>query len=795
MTYLPVWRPRQGTHNRTLAASVCAVTPLLLLLGLLPAYASTAVAAGTYENTSPALTLVGGWTTTTSSMDSGGSHSRLAEPGYAQVSFSTSGIKWVARKNANAGLADVYVDGVKKATVDLYSATTTYQQTVYEISGLSETSHTLRVVRTGLRNPSSGGAALLVDAFVAPDIYPPSAPIDLRASAEATGARLNWTPSPDGDLLGYRIYRQGPRDASRVNVTPNPTTATAFADTGLQPGTTYAYQVAAVDTFRNESPLTPAVSVTMPISAQGAGTYQSTSEAVTLVGPWSTIASTVDSGGSHSRLSAPGYAEFSFATSGVKVLGRKNANAGLADIYVDGVKKATVDLYAPTTTYQHTLYEVAGLPETNHTVRVVRTGKRNPASGGYNIMIDAFVAPDIHPPNPPLNVKASPDRTGARLTWTPSTSADVASYTVYRQEGVGTAISVGRTNAATHSFSDIGLPGATSYTYQVLATDNSGNRSSKSVPAKFVSPEPAPETSLRYSACPNATMTVSNRAELLSALSRAQAGSVIRLQAGVYLGGYNVAVKATKAAPLWICGSRDAVIDGGTTTEGKGFRVDSSSHVVLAGMTVRNVLKGITVINSSNITVADTSITKIGDEGIHLRTNTTDSTVIGNVIDGVGLVNPAYGEGVYVGSSEGNWCLFSSCMADRSDRNTISRNVIRNTTAQPIDIKEGASHGAILHNVLYGGGMSVHSDSLISIQSNDWVIAGNTGTDTRLDAVQVWEHGPGWGLNNVAYDNHFHGSIPGYGIRLAYRELGNFVGCDNTVPTGAAGLSNKACQL
>ena len=127
---------------------------------------------GTYQNDSPAVTLSGSWTTTTSAQDSGGSYAILATTGYAELSFNTSGVRWIARTNSFAGIADVYVDGVKKASVDLYSATTKYQQQVYEISGLSETNHTIRVVRTGTRNASSGGSNLIVDAFVAPDIYP-----------------------------------------------------------------------------------------------------------------------------------------------------------------------------------------------------------------------------------------------------------------------------------------------------------------------------------------------------------------------------------------------------------------------------------------------------------------------------------------------------------------------------------------------------------------------------------------------------------------------------------------------
>ena len=91
------------------------------------------------------MTLSGPWTTTASTgagTDSGGSFATLAVSGYAELSFATSGIQWMARTNSTSGIADVYVDGVKQASVDLYSASTAYRQLVWEATGLTETDHT-----------------------------------------------------------------------------------------------------------------------------------------------------------------------------------------------------------------------------------------------------------------------------------------------------------------------------------------------------------------------------------------------------------------------------------------------------------------------------------------------------------------------------------------------------------------------------------------------------------------------------------------------------------------------------
>ncbi len=755
--------------------------------------------AGTYENSSSAVTLNGNWSTTASSQDSGGSFSTLSTAGYAELSFNTSGVKWIARTNQYAGIADVYIDGVKKASVDLYSATTKYQQVVYEISGLAEVNHTIRIVRTGAKNPSSGGGNVLLDAFNVPDIYPPGPPTGVSASPEATGARIGWAASPDADVVGYRIYRQlGPTGVLN-RVTPDPVTGSNYFDDGLQPGTGYNYYVTAFDAGGNESTFSSPAPVTTNISVVGNGLYENDSPRVTLNGNWvksnSTGANT-DSGGSYATLNATGYAELSFNTSGVKWISRTNAFAGKADVYLDGVKKATVDLYSATTKYQQVVYEISGLPEVSHTIRIVRTGTRSATSGGSNIFVDAFSAPDIYAPSAPTAVTATGAGTGAVVSWTASPEPDTAGYQILRADpGASFFTLIGTTDAEHTSFADVGLADATTYRFRVVARDGSDNLSAPSASVSFTTPPTPPTSPRRYASCPTATDTVSTRSELVIAIQNARPGTVIKLNPGKYAGRYDfVGRNGTQTAPIWMCGPRTAVLDGGGTGTNNGIRVDSSSNIVVAGMTVRNSAKGITVIGSSAITVADTRVEDIGEEAIHLRSNTTDSTVIGNSIDNTGLMTQMYGEGVYIGTAKDNWCTYNNCEVDRSDRNTVILNTISNTTAEPIEAKEGATNGLITRNSINGTGMTDHADSLIAVQSNGWVVSKNSGTNSPLDGLQVWEHSAGWGMNNIAYANHFDQNVPGYAVRFPYNELGNVVGCDNTIGNPSWGVSNKPCQ-
>lgn len=87
------------------------------------------------------------------------------------------------------------------------------------------------------------------------DTTPPSAPSNLVLSAVTqSGLTITWNPSTDDvGVTGYRVYRDG------VIVTS--TTATAYTDAGLQPGTTYTYSVKAYDAGNNQSAASPSLAV------------------------------------------------------------------------------------------------------------------------------------------------------------------------------------------------------------------------------------------------------------------------------------------------------------------------------------------------------------------------------------------------------------------------------------------------------------------------------------------------------------------------------------------------------
>ncbi|SDX46322.1 glycosyl hydrolase [Paenibacillus sp. CF384] len=85
---------------------------------------------------------------------------------YAQFTFTGNKIQVIGYKQHNLGKVGVYIDGVLDSTVDLYTSGTGPQQAVlYEKSGLSSGSHTIKLVVTGTKNSSSSDYFVVLDAF------------------------------------------------------------------------------------------------------------------------------------------------------------------------------------------------------------------------------------------------------------------------------------------------------------------------------------------------------------------------------------------------------------------------------------------------------------------------------------------------------------------------------------------------------------------------------------------------------------------------------------------------------
>ncbi|MDA0206111.1 MAG: hypothetical protein O3A53_07925 [Acidobacteria bacterium] len=79
------------------------------------------------------------------------------------------------------------------------------------------------------------------------DVFPPAAPVDLRAIAVEGGVELSWSSNSEADLGGYRVLRDG------LPVHQGLLDSANFSDQPLSAGQTVVYQVMAIDRSGNSS--------------------------------------------------------------------------------------------------------------------------------------------------------------------------------------------------------------------------------------------------------------------------------------------------------------------------------------------------------------------------------------------------------------------------------------------------------------------------------------------------------------------------------------------------------------
>jgi hypothetical protein len=295
--------------------------------------------------------------------------------------------------------------------------------------------------------------------------------------------------------------------------------------------------------------------------------------------------------------------------------------------------------------------------------------------------------------------------------------------------------------------------------------------------------------------CPVATHRVSNAAGLQAALTAARPGDSIEIADGTYVGHFVAKTEATSAEPIYLCGSRNAVLDGGGNKLGYVLHLDGAAFWRVNGFSVRNGQKGVVADHTAETIIANLDVSQIGDEGIHLRAFSTNDIVEGDAVHNTGLHSGKFGEGIYVGSARSNWCTYSACNPDRSDHNLVADNIISNTTAENLDIKEGTTGGIATGNHFDAVGM-ISADSWVDVKGDGWTIADNTGvatgTSTIVDGYQTHEILTGWGSGNAFIANVGNLASAGFGIHLTPVDA-NEVGCDNHIAGPAQGLSNIAC--
>src|SRR5215203_5861597 len=260
-----------------------------------------------------------------------------------------------------------------------------------DYTGLSEGSHTFEVKATDAAGNTDTTPASR--SWTVNSTAPLTAPVHgfiadstvSKQGASAVLVELTWSGTDTGDITGYELQRST-NGGAYVGVALPSATATSVTDR-LEPGNAYQFRVRAKDQFGNWSAWQ---------EGQGfnVGAYQESDSAIAYTGTWTTQSFSSAYGGSLKYTSGTKsqQAKFTFFGGEVAWVSQKGIDRGMAEVYLDGVKVSTVDLYSDPGQPRKVVFAKKDLdPTVEHTLEVRALGTKNSASSGKRVDLDAFV--------------------------------------------------------------------------------------------------------------------------------------------------------------------------------------------------------------------------------------------------------------------------------------------------------------------------------------------------------------------------------------------------------------------
>lgn len=131
-----------------------------------------------------------GWNTESNVLHFDGSiHYSQHEGDFVELGFAGREVAWYAKKAADQGMANVYIDGSLVSTVDLYNEATIYNALAWSSGELAAGEHMLRIVVSGAKNAESSGSGINIDNVV----YALAKEIPIFNSGFETGEMSGWS--------------------------------------------------------------------------------------------------------------------------------------------------------------------------------------------------------------------------------------------------------------------------------------------------------------------------------------------------------------------------------------------------------------------------------------------------------------------------------------------------------------------------------------------------------------------------------------------------------------------------
>jgi len=322
---------------------------------------------------------------------------------------------------------------ITNSTPQWYSFNLTSYIQAAKASGATEVSMALEMttydtggyVQFNSREASSNPPQLVITGGT---VAAPAAPTNLTASAGNAQVSLSWTGS--SGATSYNIYRSTSSGGEGSTPYLTGVTTTSFTDTGVSNGTTYYYEVTAVNSG-GESGESKEASATPQVPAPAAPTGLTATAGNAQV----SLSWTASSG-------ATSYNIYRSITSGAESLLQSG---------VSGTTFTDSSVTNGTTYY----YKVAA----------VNAGGTSPLSG------EVSATPQVAAPAAPTNLVATAGNAQVSLTWTAASGA--ASYSIYRSTTSGSETLLASGVSST-SYTDSSVTNGTTYYYKVAAVNAGG---------------------------------------------------------------------------------------------------------------------------------------------------------------------------------------------------------------------------------------------------------------------------------------------------------------------------------